>query len=57
MTSRASVPCCDATSSEKACEVSGAADGTGMRGVPERNAIDLVLLDLMMPGEDGAAAR
>jgi two-component system OmpR family response regulator len=35
--------------------VSDAADGAGMRGVLERDAIDLVLLDLMMPGEDGLA--
>src|SRR5216684_1401868 len=33
--------------------VSDAADGTAMRGVLERDAIDLVLLDLIMPGERG----
>ena len=34
-------------------KVSEAGDGVTMRAVLEREAIDLVLLDLMMPGEDG----
>lgn len=34
-------------------KVSEAADGTAMRRVIEGEAVDLVLLDLMMPGEDG----
>ena len=34
-------------------KVSDAADGQAMRAVLEREAVDLVLLDLMMPGEDG----
>lgn len=33
--------------------ISEAADGTAMRAVLDREAIDLVLLDLVMPGEDG----
>ena len=33
--------------------VSDAGDGTAMRAVLEREPVDLVLLDLMMPGEDG----
>jgi two-component system, OmpR family, response regulator len=36
-------------------KVSDAADGTAMRAVLAREAIQLVLLDLMMPGEDGLA--
>lgn len=32
---------------------SAAADGKEMRAVLETNAIDLIVLDLMMPGEDG----
>jgi DNA-binding response OmpR family regulator len=34
-------------------KVSEAADGVDMRAVVERETIDLVLLDLLMPGEDG----
>jgi two-component system OmpR family response regulator len=34
-------------------KVSDAGDGADMRAVLEREAIDIVLLDLMMPGEDG----
>jgi DNA-binding response OmpR family regulator len=37
---------------EEGFRVSDAGDGTGMRAVLAREAIDLVLLDLMMPGED-----
>jgi DNA-binding response OmpR family regulator len=33
--------------------VSDAGDGAAMRAVLEREAVDLVLLDLVMPGEDG----
>src|SRR5476649_611255 len=40
---------------EEGFEVSDAADGAAMRTVLEREAIHLVLLDLMMPGEDGLA--
>ena len=36
-------------------KVSEAADGTAMRAALERETIHLVLLDLMMPGEDGLA--
>ena len=35
--------------------VSGAADGRAMRKVLADNRIDLILLDLMLPGEDGLA--
>lgn len=38
---------------EEGFKVSEAADGASMRTVLERDAIHLVLLDLMMPGEDG----
>lgn len=38
---------------EEGFKVSEAGDGATMRTVLEREAIDLVLLDLMMPGEDG----
>ena len=38
---------------EEGFKVSEAGDGVTMRAVLEREAIDLVLLDLMMPGEDG----
>src|SRR5215472_906884 len=34
-------------------KVSDAEDGAAMRELLERETIDLVLLDLMMPGEDG----
>ncbi len=33
--------------------VSEAQDGAGARALMEREAVDLILLDLMMPGEDG----
>lgn len=33
--------------------ISTAVDGKSMRGVLETGAIDLILLDIMMPGEDG----
>jgi two-component system OmpR family response regulator len=38
---------------EEGFKVSDAADGAAMRAVLEREAVHLVLLDLMMPGEDG----
>jgi two-component system, OmpR family, response regulator len=38
---------------EEGFEVSEAINGAAMRGVLERETIHLVLLDLMMPGEDG----
>ena len=38
---------------QEAIKVSDAADGATMRAVLERQKIDLVLLDLVMPGEDG----
>ena len=38
---------------EEGFKVSDAGDGAGMRAVLEREVIHLVLLDLMMPGEDG----
>ena len=39
--------------SDEGFQVSDAADGAAMRGVLEREAVDIVLLDLVMPGEDG----
>jgi two-component system OmpR family response regulator len=39
--------------SSEGYRVSVAYDGTGMRRVMGQNAIDLVILDLMLPGEDG----
>ena len=33
--------------------VSTAADGPGLRDVTNREHVDLILLDLVMPGEDG----
>jgi DNA-binding response OmpR family regulator len=39
--------------SDEGFKVSDAADGTAMRAVLERGGVDLVLLDLVMPGEDG----
>ena len=38
---------------EEGFAVSEAADGAGMRGILEKHPADLVLLDLVMPGEDG----
>jgi two-component system OmpR family response regulator len=38
---------------EEGFKVSEAADGAGLRAVFEADAVDLVLLDLVMPGEDG----
>jgi two-component system OmpR family response regulator len=38
---------------EEGLRVSGAGDGATMLALLEREPIDLVLLDLMMPGEDG----
>ena len=38
---------------EEGLQVSEAGDGTAMRAALERDRIDLVLLDLVMPGEDG----
>lgn len=38
---------------EEGIKVSDAADGTAMRVIFDRETIDLVLLDLVMPGEDG----
>lgn len=38
---------------EEGFKVSEAGDGAGMRAVLAREAADLVLLDLVMPGEDG----
>ena len=35
--------------------VSRAADGTGMRRVIQKDAIDLIVLDVMLPGKDGLA--
>ena len=39
--------------SSEGYRVSTASDGTGMRRVMSQNAVDLVILDLMLPGEDG----
>jgi two-component system, OmpR family, response regulator len=38
---------------EEGFKVSDAADGVSMRAALEGGAVDLVLLDLMLPGEDG----
>jgi DNA-binding response OmpR family regulator len=38
---------------EKGFKVSDVVDGAGMRAVLKCESIHLVLLDLMMPGEDG----
>ncbi len=38
---------------EEGLQVSEAGDGAAMRAALERDRIDLVLLDLVMPGEDG----
>ena len=38
---------------EEGFKVSDAGDGAGMRAVLEREVIHLVLLDPMMPGQDG----
>jgi DNA-binding response OmpR family regulator len=38
---------------EEGYRVSGAGDGDSMRAVLEHEQVDLVLLDLMIPGEDG----
>src|SRR5215468_6020829 len=38
---------------EEGFKVSDAADGAAMRAVLEREPVDLLLLDLVMPGEDG----
>jgi two-component system phosphate regulon response regulator OmpR len=38
---------------DEGCQVSDTADGAGMRSLLDRESFDVVLLDLMMPGEDG----
>jgi len=38
---------------DEGCTVSDAANGDGMRAAFDRETIDVVLLDLMLPGEDG----
>ena len=40
-------------SSEGYYRVSTAQDGAGMRRVMAQSAVDLVILDLILPGEDG----
>jgi two-component system OmpR family response regulator len=44
---------CEYLSSEGYYRVSTAQDGAGMRRVMAQSAIDLVILDLVLPGEDG----
>lgn len=39
--------------SEEDFNVSGVPDGASMDGFLERNTVDLIVLDLMLPGEDG----
>jgi DNA-binding response OmpR family regulator len=38
---------------EAGYRVTGAADGTALRGIVEREPVDVILLDLRLPGEDG----
>ncbi|MBF0423385.1 MAG: response regulator [Magnetococcales bacterium] len=38
---------------ERGIDVTGVADGRAMHAVLERQAIDLIVLDVMLPGEDG----
>ncbi len=49
----ASATCCAATSPRKGLEVILAEDGKALNRILLRDTVDLIVLDLMMPGEDG----
>lgn len=54
MTAR-SAPCWRSTWEKHELRTSAAADGREMRRVLERTHVDLIVLDVMLPGEDGFA--
>jgi CheY-like chemotaxis protein len=53
MTTTASANCSSATSPQAGARVSAAADAAGARKLLERMDFDLLILDVMMPVEDG----